>query len=100
VPPREQYEGAPAVSASTAQTDRLSAARRLLDENRHVDALPHYEALIDKSDSLPEVIGDLQNVVTAIPEEPRARRMLGDAHLRQGNLQAALDAYRSALDQL
>ena len=60
----------------------------------------HYQALIDASVLLEETRGDLRDLVEKNPTDPRLHRMLGDAHMRLGDLQAALDTYRSALDQL
>ncbi len=65
-----------------------------------MDSLTHYEALIDDNAVLDDVITDMSAVVATQPKDPRARRLLGDAHLRKGNLQDALDTYRSALDTL
>jgi len=59
-----------------------------------------YEVVIDNAQVREDVANDLMRLVEAYPEKPRVRRLLGDAYMRQGKLQAALDAYRSALDQL
>ncbi len=86
------------VLANHAQ--RLRHARELLAQDRHSESLMHYESLIDDQAVLDDVIQDVGQLVQSQPKNPRARRLLGDAHLRKGNLQEALDTYRSALDQL
>ena len=88
----------PEIAANHAQ--RLRHARELVSQNRHMDSLTHYESLIDDNAALDDVITDMRTLVSTQPKEPRVRRLLGDAHLRQGNLQEALDTYRGALDQL
>jgi tetratricopeptide (TPR) repeat protein len=79
---------------------RLGLARALRASQEWVSSLDHYEALIETSQLLQDVSGDLISVVEQQPKTPRARRLLGDAYMRQGMLQEALDAYRSALNQL
>jgi cytochrome c-type biogenesis protein CcmH/NrfG len=78
----------------------LGQARQSLVANNLTGAMQHYQSLIDVSQLLEETRSDLSHLVEANPEEPRLHRMLGDTHMRLGDLQAALDAYRSALDQL
>jgi hypothetical protein len=79
---------------------RLKQARELVAANQQPAGLVHYQALIDASFLLEETRGDLRGLVDKSPNDPRLRRMLGDTHMRLGDLQAALDTYRSALDQL
>jgi hypothetical protein len=79
---------------------RLKQARDLVASNQHPASLEHYQFLIDSSQLLEETRGDLRQLVEKNPSDPRLRRLLGDTHMRLGDLQAALDTYRSALDQL
>ena len=81
-------------------SEHLQQARRYVAQKQYKDSLNHYQKLIDSQTALDDVIGDMKTVVTAQPDDPRAHRLLGDAHLRKGNLQDALDAYRTALDKL
>ncbi|MHB8627765.1 MAG: tetratricopeptide repeat protein [Aggregatilineales bacterium] len=92
----------PSIPAPTPieHTQRLQQARTLVAQQQYKDSLPHYQSLIDSEVHLDDVISDMQTVIAAQPNDLRSRRLLGDAHLRKGNLQSALDAYRSALDQL
>ncbi len=101
-PPPPPQPVLPPIPAPTSieHTQRLQQARTLIAQQQYKDSLPHYQSLIDSEVHLDDVISDMQTVIAAQPDDPRSRRLLGDAHLRKGNLQSALDAYRSALDQL
>jgi len=97
-PPPVQQPAARAPQVDLAGS--LRSARELVARGAHLDSLSHFEPLIDVSYELDSVIGELNKVVSAQPKSPRARRLLGDAYMRHGDLQKALDTYRSALDQL
>ncbi|MGF1503848.1 MAG: tetratricopeptide repeat protein [Anaerolineae bacterium] len=77
----------------------IQQARQLVKANNYEEALRSYERLISAEQLLPDTISDLRNVLKARPSA-RARRLLGDALMMQGSLQDALEAYRSALDEL
>jgi hypothetical protein len=79
---------------------RLALARALRAQKELGWSLDQYEALIDVSQLMQDVSQDLSGMVAESPDVPRLRRLLGDVYMRQGMLQKALDAYRSALDQL
>ena len=80
--------------------NRLALARALHTSQELASSLNQYETLLEASQLLQDVSDDLMSLVETHPEVPRVRRLLGDAHMRRGMLQEALDAYRSALDQL
>lgn len=92
---RERLEADP-----NDHANRLALARALRTSQGVSSALDHYELLIDSTQFLQDVSADLTDAVEEIPENPRVRRLLGDTLMRQGKLQDALDAYRSALDRL
>lgn len=77
----------------------LARALRANPETRWT-SLDHYEVLIESAQLLQDVAADLDEMLQQQPEVPRLRRLLGDVYLRRGELQRALDAYRSALDRL
>ncbi|MCD4685464.1 MAG: hypothetical protein K8S97_05975, partial [Anaerolineae bacterium] len=79
---------------------RLGLARALHANQQPESSMDHYEMLIDAGQLLQDVTDDLQNMVAEHPETPRMQRLLGDALMRRGMLQDALNAYRNALDQL
>lgn len=72
----------------------------MLRENQMAPALEKYQVLIDNAHALEETRGDLRALAERDPGDPKVFRLLGDAHMRLGDLQAALDTYLSALDQL
>ncbi len=80
--------------------ERLTRARGLVANDQYAASLEDYQTLIDTSQLLEETRGDLRQLVDKNPQDPKLRRLLGDTHMRLGDLQAALDTYRSALDQL
>ncbi len=80
--------------------NRLALARALWSHQEVGSSMDHYETLIETSQLLQDVVDDLSGMVQDTPEVPRLRRLLGDSYMRRGMLQEALDAYRSALEQL
>jgi cytochrome c-type biogenesis protein CcmH/NrfG len=46
------------------------------------------------------LIADLESVAVEYPEQPLFCHLLGDAYMRNGQLQKALETYRMALDQI
>ncbi|HLY28172.1 MAG TPA: hypothetical protein VKQ72_17635, partial [Aggregatilineales bacterium] len=80
--------------------ERLKQAREFVSGNQYTNSLQHYQFLIDSAQLLEETRGDLRQLVEQNPSDPKLRRLLGDTHMRLGDLQSALDTYRSALDQL
>jgi hypothetical protein len=80
--------------------NRLALARALRTSQELTSSLNQYETLLEASQLLQDVSDDLVTMVGDHPDVPRVRRLLGDAYMRSGMLQEALDAYRSALDQL
>ena len=78
---------------------RLALARALRADQKMNSSLDQYEVLIESSRLLQDVSEDLNGMVKEKPA-PRSQRLLGDAFMRQGKLQEALEAYRDALDQL
>ncbi len=81
--------------AATLQNARTHATSNNLDES-----LPHYEMLIRANAALDDVVDDLTKLVDKFKTNPAVHRVLGDTLMRQGKLQAALDTYRKALNQL
>jgi hypothetical protein len=63
-------------------------------------ALAEYEALIRASSDLEAVVADLTLLVKSYKTTPAVYRVLGDGLMRQGKLQAALNTYREALNQI
>ena len=85
---------------SEDHVSRLALARALRTNREVVASLDQYESLIESAQLLQDVTDDLSVLVEEQTEMPRAHRLLGDVYVRRGMLRDALDAYRSALDQL
>jgi tetratricopeptide (TPR) repeat protein len=79
---------------------RLALARALTDEGILDEALDKYGELVAAGQELDDVAVDLEKVVRSSPRNTLARRVLGDAYMKQNRLGEALEAYRQALDSL
>jgi hypothetical protein len=78
----------------------LTSARSRYNENDLEGSLNDYDSLVRSNQSLDEVVTDLTKAVEKHKGNPGVYRVLGDGLMRQGKLQAALDTYRKALNQL
>jgi hypothetical protein len=79
---------------------RLTLGRALW-KSREVDAaIAQYTRLIRADEFMEEVIDDLQAYSAEKPTDPRPLRALGDAYMKQGLLDQALDTYKQAMDLL
>ncbi|MEA3310570.1 MAG: hypothetical protein U9Q70_13835, partial [Chloroflexota bacterium] len=77
---------------------RLELAQALLASNKQNEALPHYEYLTRHAEGLLDnVISNLREYTQANPEESKPLQLLGDAYMKQGSTQQALQAYRKAM---
>jgi competence ComEA-like helix-hairpin-helix protein len=74
----------------------LIQARNALIQGHSSQALAHYSNLIKAQQLLPDVIQDLNEALYRFPVDVSIWEALGDAHLRIGRLQDALDAYTKA----
>jgi cytochrome c-type biogenesis protein CcmH/NrfG len=64
------------------------------------EALAEYGELVASGQELDDAVADLERVVQSSPRNTLARRLLGDAYMKQNRLSKALEAYRQALDNL
>lgn len=78
----------------------LQSARQQLTANDIVGSLSGYEQLIRANAELDAVVDDLAKMADKFKTSAAVHRVLGDGLMRQGKLQAALDTYRKALNQL
>ncbi|MBK9055752.1 MAG: hypothetical protein IPL78_34090 [Chloroflexi bacterium] len=109
-PQRRETEAAASASSDTmafaanldvrADDGQLAAARQLLQTRKYDEAITQYSGLLEQSASVSPLITELETVVDSHPAQPLLRRLLGDAYMRNGQLQKALETYRKALDQL
>jgi tetratricopeptide (TPR) repeat protein len=79
---------------------QLESARSALEVGDYDDALDRYNALLNSGQGLSLLISDLETASTRYTNNAPLRRLLGDAYMRNGQLQKAIDTYRQALDQL
>ena len=84
-------------AANPRRNSAISAARERNEAGDLAGALDAYTALINEQAELPTIIEDLTQTAAANPR-PDVVRLLGDAFMRDGQLQNALDTYRRALD--
>ncbi len=75
---------------------RLTNARSLLSDSKIEEALEHYDYLIAKKKSIPDVITDLIQAAHDHPLDVPLMKTLGDAYMRVDKLDEALDAYSKA----
>ncbi len=75
---------------------KLMGAEAAMDEGNISAALKEYEKLIKKNRLLDEVIYDLREALVDYPIDISITQMLGDAYMRAGRLQEAIDAYTNA----
>jgi hypothetical protein len=103
-PPAPRPAASPApvpVQAARIDADSvLASARQKIGANDVDGGLLEYERLIHANVELALVVDDLSKVTTRHKDNPALYRVLGDGLMRQGQLQAALDTYRKALNQL
>ena len=78
----------------------LEHGRGLLREGDVDIALQYYNQLIRQKQSLPSLIEDLQNALFNYPMNIGLYQSLGDAHMRNDQLQEALDVYTKAEELL
>jgi hypothetical protein len=101
--PRQPTVRVASVSITPSEAaERLKAARGSAKMGDVAASVEHYEVLIRAQAALDEVTSDLANLARdpAHKGNPAVLRVYGDALMRQGNLQAALDTYRAALNLL
>lgn len=79
---------------------QLDAARSALAGGDVGSALSEYQSLVESGESMHIVISDLERAVELHRDQPLVRRMLGDAYMRNGQLNKAIETYRTALDQM
>lgn len=78
----------------------LSSGQQALEAGKLNDAMKEYGKLIKKGRLLDEVIHDLREAIYRFPVDIIIWQTLGDAYMRAGRLQDALDAYTKAEELL
>jgi hypothetical protein len=78
----------------------LALAREQLSGDKLKEAVEVYGELIASNQLIGDIITDLEAAAFKRPEQPELLRTLGDAYMRDNQLQRALDAYKQALRKL
>jgi tetratricopeptide (TPR) repeat protein len=79
---------------------RLALARALWQAGEAEEAMEHYEELVGSQDKMDDVLVDLERYYEARPSVPSLLRTLGDAYMKEGDLDKALAFYNRAMDLL
>jgi hypothetical protein len=96
--PTQGISPVPVTAIDVAET--LNNARSRANVNDIDSSLKSYESLIRANVELQAAVEDLGKLAEKFKTTPAVFRVLGDGLMRQGKLQAALDTYRKALNQL
>jgi tetratricopeptide (TPR) repeat protein len=78
--------------------EQLRGAREAMRQGNFNEAIQEYGGLVEVGEGLNTLIADLEMAANRHTDQPLIQRMLGDAYMRNGQLQKALDTYRHALD--
>ncbi len=92
----------PAAAQQIDVNEAFNTARQRIESEDIGGAMAEYEAVIRANTRLDEVVADVQGVLKKKDHKDNAaaHRVLGDALMRQGKLQEALNTYRRALNLL
>jgi tetratricopeptide (TPR) repeat protein len=77
---------------------RIELARALWRTGDVEEAVEHYVRLIRANELLDKVIEDLESYAERDPKDPRSLQTLGDAYMKEGELDKALAAYKRAMN--
>jgi hypothetical protein len=92
----------PPLSPTVDVSGAIKSAQEKVTAGNLDEALQDYESVVRANDNIDAVIKDLQKLTKndATKKNPAIYRVLGDAQMRNGDLQTALDTYRRALNLL
>ncbi|MEZ4592344.1 MAG: hypothetical protein R3D55_14550, partial [Chloroflexota bacterium] len=90
----------PSSGAYSVDANKLQVAQNALANGRIQDALAQFKQLVAEGSGMMAVIAELEQAADAHPQVPALFQVLGDAYMRNGQLQKALASYRSALNQM
>jgi hypothetical protein len=92
---QSQAEAAPVIPEDAQE--RLKLARKARESGEIAEAVTFYDSLVSSGALLENVIEDLRQSVKTHPGQPMLYQVMGDAMMKDGRLQSALEAYRQAL---
>ncbi len=90
----------PAPDIPADAEERLQLARTARDKGDLDEAVRIYDTLVTRGVYLDKIIEDVKLSLKAHPNSYLLYQLMGDAMMRDGRLQSALNAYREALSRL
>jgi len=102
VPAQQSPAPVPVAASNVDVAATLQAARSKINGGDVAGGLQAYEAVVRANAALEIVVHEVQKITedSKHKKNPAIYRVLGDALMRQGQLQTALDTYRKALNML
>ena len=79
---------------------RLGLAQNAREQGDIDEAIRTYDSLVSSGLYLDQVIDDVQQAIKSYPSNYLLYQVMGDAMMKDGRLQSALESYRQALDKL
>ncbi|MAT96547.1 MAG: hypothetical protein CL608_05335 [Anaerolineaceae bacterium] len=90
----------PSTGAYSVDEAKLGVAQEALSAGRIDEAITQFKELVAAGSGMMSIIAELEQAAEAYPQAPALSQVLGDAYMRNGQLQKALASYRAALDQM
>jgi tetratricopeptide (TPR) repeat protein len=90
----------PSTGAYSVDEAKLDMAQQSLADGRINEAISQFKELVAAGSGMMSIIAELEQAAEAHPQAPALSQVLGDAYMRNGQLQKALASYRAALDQM
>jgi tetratricopeptide (TPR) repeat protein len=111
VSPEPKYTPAPVMAEAVAEVEvedglpadpeeRFKMARLARDRGEIEEAVHAYDSLVGRGVYLDKIIEDLEQTIKSYPSNYLLYQLMGDAMMRDGRLQKALEVYRQALAKL
>jgi hypothetical protein len=96
-PPTPPVEAAPIPTAPPSQPgEAIIAARRAVQSGNLDEAIKQFNSIIKKGKQLEDLIAEIKEALRRHPVNVELWQALGDAYMKENNLQDALDAYSKA----
>ena len=90
----------PSTGAYSVDEAKLTVAQTALADGRLDEAIVQFKELVTEGSGMMAIIAELEQAADVHPQAPALFQVLGDAYMRNGQLQKALTSYRAALDQM
>lgn len=90
----------PSTGAYSVDEAKLKLAQESLAGGHISEAIAQFKELVAEGSGMMSIIAELEQAAEAYPQAPALSQVLGDAYMRNGQLQKALASYRAALDQM